>query len=382
MNVLNNILFTVGALIVAITLSACVSNTVNKKLTASAHYKEGKFINNEPFEQPNLSKMLTIIKRFLFDDKINTEPKFPIPVRNIEVSDLKNNLSQQTAVYRLGHSTILMALDGQIWMTDPVFSERASPVQWAGPKRFHPTPIDVDGLPHIKGIIISHDHYDHLDKNTIEQIHTKVDGFYVPLGVGQHLLDWGVPADKIHEFDWWQRKQVGDITLVSTPANHFSGRSLTDRNTTLWSSWVIQTPQHKLYFSGDSGYFSGFKDIGDKYGPFDLTMMENGAYDKDWEFVHMTPEQSMQAHQDLRGKIMMPIHNGTFDLAFHEWTDPFERIKQLAFENNQTLATPLMGERWLLNDAAPQTAWWRKIKQTTPQQLVKNKDLEFNSNLN
>jgi len=364
MNASKKILFTTGALIVALSLSACVNKSVNKKLTASAHYKNGKFINTEPFEQPGFTKTLAIIKRFIFDEKINTEPTHPIPIRNIELGDLKNNLSQQTAVYRLGHSTILMELNGQIWMTDPVFSERASPVQWAGPKRFHPTPIDLDALPHINGIIISHDHYDHLDKNTIAQIHTKVDGFYVPLGVAQHLLDWGVPASKIHEFDWWQQKQVGDITLVSTPANHFSGRTLTDSNTSLWSSWVIKTPQHKLFFSGDSGYFSGFKEIGNKFGPFDLTMMENGAYDKDWGFVHMTPEQSMQAHQDLRGKIMMPIHNGTFDLAFHEWTDPLERIKQLAFVNKQTLATPQMGERWLLNEATPQTAWWRQSKQT------------------
>jgi len=359
MKIMNHKIFPVGALILAVSLSACVSNTINNKLEASAHYKDGEFINSEPFEKPTLSKTLAIVKRFIFEDKINTEPKQPIPVLKIEANQLKNRLSQQTAVYRLGHSTILMELNGQVWLTDPVFSERASPVQWAGPKRFHPTPIDVGDLPDIAGIIISHDHYDHLDKNTIKQIHSKVGGFYVPLGVGQHLLDWGVPADKIHEFDWWQEKQIGDISLVNTPANHFSGRGLTDGNSTLWSSWVIITPQHRLFFSGDSGYFSGFKEIGNKYGPFDLTMMENGAYDNSWEFVHMTPEQTLQAHRDLKGKVMMPIHNGTFDLAFHEWTDPFERIKKLALETKQSLTTPQIGERWSLNEAAPQTSWWR-----------------------
>jgi len=382
MNAMTHIVFFTGALIMAISLSACASEPVNSKLESSAHYKDGKFINSEPFEQPNLSKTLGIVKRFIFEDKINTEPKLPIPVSNIEASELVSRLSQQTAVYRLGHSTILMELNGEIWLTDPVFSERASPVQWAGPKRFHPTPIDMDALPDISGIIISHDHYDHLDKNTIKQIHPKVGGFYVPLGVGQHLSDWGVPDDKIHEFDWWQHKQIGDITLVNTPANHFSGRTLTDGNSTLWSSWVIKTPKHKLFFSGDSGYFSGFKEIGDKYGPFDLTMMENGAYDKSWKFVHMTPEQTMQAHLDLKGKVMMPIHNGTFDLAFHEWTDPFERIKQLAFENTQTLATPQMGERWLLRDEAPQTAWWRQVKEASPQRVVKSEEQVFDSELN
>jgi len=359
MNSITHLIFLIGALILAISLSACVSNTVNNKLEASAHYKDGEFINSEPFAKPTLGKTLAIIKRFIFEDKINTEPKQLIPVLKIEANQFNNRVSQQTAVYRLGHSTILMELNGKVWLTDPVFSERASPVQWAGPKRFHPTPINLGDLPNIAGIIISHDHYDHLDKNTIKRIHPKVDGFYVPLGVGQHLLDWGVPTDKIHEFDWWQEKKVGDISLINTPANHFSGRGLTDGNSTLWSSWVIKTPQHSLFFSGDSGYFSGFKEIGDKYGPFDLTMMENGAYDESWEFVHMTPEQTLQAHQDLKGKVMMPIHNGTFDLAFHEWTDPLERIKKLAFENQQTLTTPQIGERWSIDDAAPQTSWWR-----------------------
>jgi len=382
MNALTRILFAIGALFMAVFLSACVSNTFNTKLEASAHYKDGEFINSEPFEKPTVSKTLGIIKRFIFEEKINTEPKQPIPVLKIEANELNNSLPHQAAVYRLGHSTILMELNGQIWMTDPVFSERASPVQWAGPKRFHPTPIDVDDLPDIAGIIISHDHYDHLDKNTIKKIHAKVGGFFVPLGIGQHLLDWGVPADKIHEFDWWQQKQIGDITLVSTPANHFSGRGLTDGNSTLWSSWVIKTPQHSLFFSGDSGYFSGFKEIGDKHGPFDLTMMENGAYDQNWESVHMTPEQTLQAHRDLKGKVMMPIHNGTFDLAFHEWTDPFERIKKLAYENQQALTTPQIGERWLLHETAPQTAWWRLGKQENTQQVVKTKTLTLDHRVN
>ncbi len=354
-------LLPLGALIMAASLTACA--TYDKtRVEASDHYQDGEFINSQPFEKPGLGKIMEIVKRFIFEDKINTTPAQPIPVTPIKADELMENISQHTAVYRLGHSTILMELNGEFWMTDPVFSDRASPVQWAGPKRFHPTPIDVDALPNITGIVISHDHYDHLDKGTIKQIHPKVAGFYVPLGVGKHLLDWGVPVEKIHEFDWWQEKQVGNITLVSTPANHFSGRGLTDSNATLWSSWVFKTPQHTLFFSGDSGYFDGFKEIGKRYGPFDLTLMENGAYDKSWQHVHMSPEQSMQAHQDLKGKVMMPIHNGTFDLAFHEWSDPFDRIKQLAKDQSQTLATPQMGQRWLLEDATPQTAWWKTAK--------------------
>ncbi len=353
-------LLILGALIMATSLSACTSHVKQAELEASGHFENGEFINSDPFEKPGFFKTLSIIKRFIVEKKVNTEPKHAIAVQPISQQALTNNLTKQTAVYRLGHSTILMALNGQLWLTDPVFSERASPVQWAGPKRFHPTPIDVAALPNITGILISHDHYDHLDKNTIKQIHPKVDGFYVPLGVGKHLIDWGVPANKVHEFDWWQEQQVGDITLVNTPANHFSGRSLSDGNSTLWSSWVIKTSQHNLFFSGDSGYFSGFKEIGNKYGPFDLTMIENGAYDKSWPDVHMTPEQSMRAHKDLKGHILMPIHNGTFDLAFHEWTDPFERMTVLAAAQQQVLATPAMGQRWSLSDTVPHRTWWRQ----------------------
>ena len=343
----------------AVSVGACGSNASKSKLEASPHFQEGKFVNSETFDRPGVGTVMAMMKRFVFEEKINTQPLLPIPLATIDAADLAANVSLETAIIRLGHSTILMELNGQFWMTDPVFSERASPVQWAGPKRFHPVPIDIEDLPAISGVIISHNHYDHLDKATIEKIHPKVAGFYVPLGVGQHLIDWGVAKEKVHEFDWWEEQKIGDITLVNTPANHFSGRGLSDSNATLWSSWVIQTPQHKLFFSGDSGYFSGFKDIGEKYGPFDLTMMENGAYDKSWEFVHMSPEQTLQAHQDLKGKVMMPIHNGTFDLAFHQWTDPFERIKKLASDNKQVVATPLIGERWLLQEAVPQTPWWR-----------------------
>ena len=375
MHALKLTLFVSGALIMALSLSACSTHFNQANIEASNHYKDGEFINSQPFKRPGFSETIGIAKRFFFEEKFNTEPKKPIAITTITADEISQDLSKETAVYRLGHSTILMALNGELWMSDPVFSERASPVQWAGPKRFHPTPIDVDALPNIAGIVISHDHYDHLDKNTIKQIHPKVGGFYVPLGVGSHLVDWGVPQEKIHEMDWWQSKKVGDITLVNTPANHFSGRSLTDGNSTLWSSWVIKTPQHNLFFSGDSGYFDGFKKIGEKYGPFDLTMMENGAYDGSWEHVHMTPEQSMQAHLDLKGKVMLPIHNGTFDLAFHQWTDPFERISKLAQQKGQTLATPQIGQRWVINDSAPQTAWWQQNQESLSTQQVKEEPI-------
>lgn len=362
----------IGALcmvtIIPTLLSACSTAFNKTKIETSTNYADGRFINTEPFEGPSFSQTLGILTRFMFEERDNGTPTKALPLVRSTPGELAMTLSEETAVYRLGHSSLLLELAGDVWLTDPVFSERASPVQWLGPKRFHPVPIDTEQLPDIKGVIISHDHYDHLDKGSIEQIHTKVAGFYVPLGVGQHLIDWGVPAEKIHEFDWWEERQVGSVKLVSTPANHFSGRGLMDKDKTLWSSWVIQTKAHNIFFSGDSGYFGGFKKIGEKYGPFDLTLMENGAYDAQWQHVHMTPEESLQAHMDLKGKVMLPIHNGTFELAFHSWTDPFERLTQLAKEAGQIVATPLMGQRWQLNQAVPQLTWWQLGEQESTEQ--------------
>lgn len=341
-------------------LGACAQHSPLGSYEASPNYKDGVFINSEPFEQPGIGKTFEIFKRFVFEERIDGVPKGSIPVEDILPEQLRLQKNQDSVVvYRLSHSNLLLKLQDEYWMTDPMFSERASPVQWYGPKRFHKNPIAIEQLPQITGVIISHDHYDHLDKQSIKQLNDKVKNFYVPLGVGQHLLDWGVPLEKIHEFDWWQEKQVGQVKLAATPSNHFSGRGLLDRNSTAWASWVIQTPQHKLFFSGDSGYFSGFKKIGDKYGPFDVTFMENGAYAAMWQHVHMHPKQTLQAHLDVKGGVLFPIHNGTFELAFHSWKDPFEQITKLAKEAGVIVATPKMGQQWNIKEEAPQPKWWR-----------------------
>lgn len=327
----------------------------------SPNFRSGKFVNTKPRTPTSFGTTMRIFAEFAFAKKNNTVPKVKLPVSSLTTEQLQNSINQNTAIYRLGHSTILMELAGEFWLTDPIFSERASPVQWLGPKRFHPTPLGIEALPAIKGVLISHNHYDHLDKNTIKQLHPKVEKFYVPLGIARLLIDWGVSASKIEEFDWWQSRQVGEITLVNTPANHFSGRGINDANNSLWSSWVIKTPQQSLFFSGDTGYFPGFKEIGQRYGPFDLTMLENGAYNKDWADVHMLPEQTLQAHKDLKGKILMPIHNGTFELAYHPWNEPFERISQLGRDAGFEVATPTMGQRWQLQQQTPQQSWWQNL---------------------
>lgn len=254
-----------------------------------------------------------------------------------------------------------MKLGNELVLTDPVFSERASPVQWAGPKRFHQSPITIENLPRIKAVVISHDHYDHLDKASIVKLDDKVDFFVTPLKVGSHLRKWGIDGSKIIELAWWESTRVGNIKLTATPAQHFSGRGLLDRDETLWASWVIEGHGQKLFFGGDSGYFSGFKEIGEKYGPFDITMIETGAYNELWSEIHMLPEQGLQAHIDLKGKVMLPIHNSTFDLALHDWYEPLESIYRLANAGGVNLIVPKMGEKIPVGKIKQNVAWWRDV---------------------
>ncbi|TDF35202.1 hydrolase [Alteromonadaceae bacterium M269] len=326
----------------------------------SSHFEEGKYINANPEIKQDMSNLGSILKRYLFEKRVDPTPE-NVPLEHIDANNLQ--LDDKNAVYRLGHSSILLKLEGKVWLADPVFSERASFVQWAGPKRFHPVPLDVEQLPEIEGVIISHDHYDHLDEGTIKQLNSRVKNFFVPKGVDAHLKSWGVSEDRVHALDWWESVEVGGVSLTATPAQHFSGRGLFDGNETLWASWVIKTKEHSLFFSGDSGYFDGFKLIGERFGPFDITLMETGAYDRDWADIHMLPEESVQAHIDLKGKVMVPIHNGTFDLALHPWYEPFNRVSEEAKKRSVTLATPVIGEKVSLDHIESNSSWWLNARQ-------------------
>ncbi len=211
-------------------------------------------------------------------------------------------------------------------------------------------------------MILSHDHYDHLDENAILRLAAKTEFFLTPLGVGDRLIAWGVPARKVQQLDWWQSATRGGVEFVATPAQHFSGRGLRDGNQTLWASWVMRGADGmRIFFSGDSGYFDGFKAIGDKYGPFNITLMETGVYDKMWPYVHMQPEETLQAHIDLRGKWLLPIHNGTFDLAMHTWHEPFDRITALAKAKGVAITTPRMGEPLEVRQPHVGSAWWLTV---------------------
>ncbi|USD67050.1 MBL fold metallo-hydrolase [Vibrio sp. SCSIO 43136] len=322
--------------------------------------EKGKFINSEKTYDNDVTSIFQIAKAYLTTKRAAPTPKTEVPLEMISAQELVTGADDR--LYRIGHSSVLLRLDGKLVMTDPVMSERASPVQWAGPKRFHPNPIEVEALPEIDVVVISHDHYDHLDKGTIKKLEHKVKHFVVPLNVGDHLRNWGVAEDKIHQMDWWQEIELEGLKLVATPTQHFSGRGLTDSNETLWASWVIQSRERNIFFSGDSGYFKGFKQIGDKYGPFDLTMVETGAYNELWRDIHMMPEESMQAHLDLRGGVMMPIHNGTFDLSLHDWYEPLERISELAKLHDVEVLTPVFGQSVKLEQAhASSYAWWQEM---------------------
>lgn len=298
-----------------------------------------------------------VLWNVLFNKPSDTVPAAPLPVLPLSRAEL--DAAPERSLFRLGHSTVLLKLRGGWWLTDPVFSERASPLPFAGPKRFHAPPIALHELPTIRGVILSHDHYDHLDRVAIGALQARTEVFLSPLGVGDRLLAWGVPAHKVRQFDWWQGTEIDGLRLTATPAQHFSGRGLRDGNRTLWSSWVIEDDELRLFFSGDTGYFDGFAEIGRRFGPFDLTLMETGAYNEHWPYVHMHPQQTVQAHIDVQGRWLLPIHNGTFDLAMHAWHEPFERVLGLAGERGVALTTPMMGERLDLNAPHAGQHWWR-----------------------
>lgn len=332
--------------------------------SASPQQTDGRF-RNARIKPPEVAEPgPKVFWDFFFNKPADTEPPVPVPIRALSRATLE--AAADRSLWRLGHSTILIKLRGGFWLTDPVFSERASPVQWAGPRRFHAPPIAIDELPPIRGVLLSHDHYDHLDEAAVRALAPKVQVFLTPLGVGDRLIDWGIPAARVRQFDWWQGTEIDGLRLTATPAQHFSGRGLSDRDRTLWASWVIEDADLRVFFSGDTGYFDGFAEIGRRFGPFALTLMETGAYSPHWPWVHMLPAQSVQAHRDLGGAWLLPIHNGTFSLAMHAWDDPFEQVLKSAAAQGVAVTTPMMGER--LDLSAPQAGerWWRALAGAAP----------------
>lgn len=300
--------------------------------------------------------------RFLTPAPPGTTPIDPIPVRPLTRAALDALDGSRNHIVRLGHSSHLLKLRGRYWLIDPVFGERASPLRLLGPKRFHPPPIALADLPPIEGLILSHDHYDHLDRPTIEALIGRVQRYFVPLGVGARLVDMGVEPRRIEEFDWWKSALHADVTVTAAPAQHFSGRTLADRNRTLCASWIVESGDQRIFYSGDTGYFVGFEEIGRRHGGFDLVLMENGAYDSYWPSVHLTPEDAVRAFGDVRGRVLFPVHNSTFNLAFHTWQDPLERVSTLAQAQGIALATPVIGEVMTIGAPRDNVLWWRGLR--------------------
>ncbi|VUD62758.1 hypothetical protein TDB9533_03105 [Thalassocella blandensis] len=342
------------------TCTWCSNQREIRDYADSPQFSDETFNNAKARPRTGFGKTVAIFWDFMFNKPKGTVPKDQVPVLSLTRQQLLD--APNRSLFRLGHSTILLKLQGQFYITDPVFAERASPFSWFGPKRFHAPPIALEDLPEINAVILSHNHYDHLDYASVRALAPKVKHFFTPLGVGDTLIEWGIDPKKVQQFDWWQGTSVDGIEFISTPAQHFSGRGLFDSNKTLWSSWVIIDGDKRLFFSGDTGYFDGFKEIGQRFGPFDLTLMETGAYNEAWPYVHMLPEQSLQAHKDLQGKWLLPIHNGTFDLSMHSWHDPFDQILRLANDDNIDLSTPQMGERLNLESPHKGDRWWKNMQ--------------------
>ncbi len=336
------------------------------RIRRSPHFKDGVFQNpGGPARTRPSGSPLDFAKVF-FDkeQRPRRAPAGTVPVHATTLADLARPAATGLRLTWMGHSSVLAEIDGQRVLFDPVWGERCSPFAFVGPKRLHPVPLPIAALGPVDVVVISHDHYDHLDLPTIKALAGTDTLFAVPLGVGAHLEHWGVSADRLRELDWHEATKVGGLTLTATPARHFCGRGLRNTQHTLWASWVVEGERHRIYHSGDTGYFDGFKEIGADHGPFDATMIQIGAYSDFWPDIHMTPEEGVRAHLDLQGGgpagVLLPIHWATFNLATHAWTDPGEGTLASARAVGAPVALPRPGEPFEPGgESVPDRPWWR-----------------------
>lgn len=321
------------------------------------HYSEDHFMNLIPTSMDLGFRSGWDVMKQQMKGTPHGEPDFDIPVQKVQNTFFSGD---QTKLIWFGHSAFALQIDGKTLLLDPMLGEVPAPVSFMGPKRFGDLPMAIEDIPHVDAILISHDHYDHLDYGSIMQLSAKTDHFFVPLGVGAHFRSWGIDEDRITEMDWWEETTFNNLQFAFTPSRHFSGRGFT-RNETLWGSWVIKGQDENIYFSGDGGYGPHFKAIGKKYGPFDLALLECGQYNKYWAQIHMMPEETVQAAIDVQADLMMPIHWGAFKLSLHSWTDPIERVTLEANKQQVPWVAPKIGQLLSLDSAAfEQEIWWVK----------------------
>lgn len=325
-----------------------------KKLTASPNFKNGAFQNLSRTEvMVEHGSFLRTLKDYLTKPK-NTKPQGEIPSVKTNLHTLNENYP---VLIWFGHSSYFIKINNKNILIDPVFSGNASPFSFMVNSFIGTDIYNVEDLPCIDILILTHDHYDHLDYKTIIKLKDRVKSIYCSLGVSSHLDYWGLDKGSITEMDWCDSVTIGDITLTAAPARHFSGR-LFKRGLSLWSSFILKTEQYNLYLGGDSGYDSHFKEIGNTYGPFDLAILESGQYNTAWASIHMMPEETVEASIDLRAKILLPVHWGKFDLALHPWKEPIQRVLKKAKELDVEVTTPLIGEPVLIGQHYPKHYWW------------------------
>jgi L-ascorbate metabolism protein UlaG (beta-lactamase superfamily) len=325
------------------------------RIEQSPQWRDGRFRNRLPRIDGPLWRAFG---QFFFGGSKHRRPEAPIPVEPRTAADYAASPASGLRVTWLGHSTTLVELEGVRLLIDPVWAERASFVSFAGPRRFFPSPLPLAELPAVDAIALSHDHYDHLDESFVRTLAARGMRWIAPLGVGRWLARWGVAAADVTELDWWDTTHVGAVTLTATPARHFSGRGIGSTDRTLWCGWAIVGPERRVYYAGDTAMQHEFAEIGERLGPFDLTMIEIGAYDRLWPDVHLGPEQAVAAHRLVRGGAMLPLHWGTFDLALHGWTEPIERALAEASKDGVRVATPRPGGMVEPMAEIPAARWW------------------------
>ncbi|MFF5182078.1 MBL fold metallo-hydrolase [Micromonospora sp. NPDC000316] len=330
-----------------------------ERAARSPQFRDGTFHNRVGTRMMAADPGRNLLRELIFG-KQKRRPTAPVPLLRPSAPQAADTTDELNIIW-YGHASALIEIEGRRVLLDPIWSDRCSPSGLVGPRRLHEPPVGLDELPPLDAILISHDHYDHLDMATVQALTAAQSApFLVPLGVGAHLDRWGVPAERIIELDWTESHRVAGLEITATAAQHFSGRGLR-RDGTLWSSWVVAGERRRVFYTGDSGYFDGYAEIGAQHGPFDVTLMQIGAYDRGWPTIHMFPEEAVDAHQDLRGGLLIPVHWATFNLALHDWSEPVNRLWSEAKARDVRLAVPRPGERVVVADPPAVDGWWQAI---------------------